>query len=648
MNKRLSAFLLSVFSFQLFSFFSIAAAPLRWDASIERPAFVDFAVYQGETIALTPRLLTYGAAVSLTNATATLYWQTNGMAAAWWTAPATVSTTEPGRISATWAPTNDVGAAQYSFFIRATLADSSSVYRAFGTLTMRASPGYAPTAAPAPGYQWVSPADMQAAIDAATNPVPSWIAAATNPIPAAIAAATNPIPAQTAAAITAATNPIPSWITAATNPIPSWITAATNPIPAQTAAAIAAATNPIPAQTAAAIVAFSKRPRQRYAQIGDSLTAANSFSIEAPQYNSYNAANGYFNWMRAFLPYECTLVTNVAVGGTTTALMLSAQVPQVLEADADIVLICGGVNDLAGGVQAASVVANFTNMITALTAVGKHVVVLTVPPLDIDTGITQTNRALINEAIAGFPSLYKNVVAVDLDSALLDMSTGKLAAGLSYNASVHWGGVGAAKVGAAVASVIRDTFPAGTARHWSVAKSPYTVMADPGFTNTAAWTQSGATWSIFPVPSLDYIGCNKLMLVHTNPANFFGSYAEILEQSSSGRFSGGDSVKLTADIEYKMPNYLSYTNKSDIYPTVAFKPRRADDSFQTQAYAMLQGSASYYNVTNAPLNVRGVFSTGWIKLDPTVNKLYVQLGYNGPFMFGTTVTVHRVSMQRQP
>ena len=166
MINRRPAFLFSVFSFQIFSFFSIAAPSLRWDAAVEKPASVDFAVYQGETITLTPRLVSYGSAVSLTNATATLYWQTNGMAAAWWTAPATVSTTEPGRISATWAPTNDVGAAQYSFFIRASLSDSSSVYRAFGTLSMRASPGYSPTAAPAPDYQWVTPADMQAAIAA--------------------------------------------------------------------------------------------------------------------------------------------------------------------------------------------------------------------------------------------------------------------------------------------------------------------------------------------------------------------------------------------------------------------------------------------------------------------------------------------------
>jgi hypothetical protein len=132
---------------------------------------------------------------------------------------------------------------------------------------MRASPGYAPTAAPAPGYQWVSPADMQAvsnalasaiqalaiecesATAAATNPVPGWISAATNPIPSWITAATNPIPAARAAAIAAATNPVSSWIAAATNPIPAAIAAAT-----------AAATNPVPGWITAAVAPLPTYP----------------------------------------------------------------------------------------------------------------------------------------------------------------------------------------------------------------------------------------------------------------------------------------------------------------------------------------------------------------------------------------------------
>jgi hypothetical protein len=268
--------LLSVFSFQLFSFFSFAGpATHRWTVETSKPAATVCDAFQGETIYLEPTLVSYGAAASVSNSTLTLFWQTNGMASAWWSKPADADHSVTGRIRAIFAPTNDIGAAQYTFFIQATDTNASN-YRAYGLIRMRTSPGYAPTAAPAPGYQWVSPADMQAAIDAATNSIPAArdaaITAATNPIPSWIAAATNPIPAAQAAAIAAATNPIPSWIAAATNPIPAQtaaaINAATNPIPAQTAAAINAATNPILAQTAAAInAATNPIPAQTAAAI---------------------------------------------------------------------------------------------------------------------------------------------------------------------------------------------------------------------------------------------------------------------------------------------------------------------------------------------------------------------------------------------
>jgi hypothetical protein len=331
----------------------------RWTVETSKPAATVCDAFQGETIYLEPTLLSYGTAASVINSTLTLYWQTNGMGSAWWSKPADADHSVTGRIRAIFAPTNDIGAAQYTFFIQATDTNASN-YRAYGLIRMRSSPGYAPTAAPAPGYQWVSPADMQAAIDAATNPIPAaraaaidaatnpvpgwidaatnpvpgWIAAATNPVPAAIAAATNPIPAARAAAIAAATNPVPSWIaaatnpipaaiaaatnpipaaraaaiTAATNPIPSWITAATNPIPAAQAAAIAAATNPIPAQTAAAITAATNPIPSWITAATNPIPAARAAAIAA-------ATNPIPSWITAAtnpIPAQTAAAINAA------------------------------------------------------------------------------------------------------------------------------------------------------------------------------------------------------------------------------------------------------------------------------------------------------------------------------------------------
>ena len=196
-----------------FSAFSAYAGPVtcRWTAETSKPAAQVIDAFQGETIHIEPTLVSYGAAVAVTTSTLTIFWQTNGMASSWWSKAAAADSSVTGRVRAVFAPTNDIGAAQYIFYIQST-DSSASNFRAYGLIRMRSSPGYAPTAAPAPGYQWVSPSDLQAV----SNALASANQALASASELAIAAATNPIPA----AIAAATNPVPSWITAATNAIP--------------------------------------------------------------------------------------------------------------------------------------------------------------------------------------------------------------------------------------------------------------------------------------------------------------------------------------------------------------------------------------------------------------------------------------------
>lgn len=143
------------------------AVPAVWRASVETsrpvPAVID--AFQGETVWIEPTIYSYGEAVNVSNAVLSLYWQTNGMGAAWWSKSAEAVHSVTGRIRAVWSPTNDVGASQYTYYIKASGSDGAS-YRAHGILRLRASPGYAPTAQPAPAYAWVSPAEMQAVSNA--------------------------------------------------------------------------------------------------------------------------------------------------------------------------------------------------------------------------------------------------------------------------------------------------------------------------------------------------------------------------------------------------------------------------------------------------------------------------------------------------
>lgn len=121
----------------------------RWLAEASRTAPQEIAVYRGETLALEPTVTVHGEAYAWPDGTAvTLYWQTNGMAASWWSAPAALGTST-GALRAVWSPACDAGAERYTFFIRAA-APSGTAYRASGTLRMIHSPGAEPNALPLP------------------------------------------------------------------------------------------------------------------------------------------------------------------------------------------------------------------------------------------------------------------------------------------------------------------------------------------------------------------------------------------------------------------------------------------------------------------------------------------------------------------
>lgn len=145
---------------------SARCAPVvnRWTVETSRPAPQIVDLYRGETIELRPTLASYGNPIDLTATDISIFWQTNGMGAAWWSSPATTGAA-PGTIIATWSHTNDIGAAQYTFFIRARDPSGDS-WRAHGILRMRHSPGWSPNAAPPPTVQWVTPSELQAVSNA--------------------------------------------------------------------------------------------------------------------------------------------------------------------------------------------------------------------------------------------------------------------------------------------------------------------------------------------------------------------------------------------------------------------------------------------------------------------------------------------------
>ena len=109
------------------------AAPLQWTCDWPEAKSQTFSLYQGETATFEPTFRVNGRTV--TNATIEAVWyQTNGMGNAWWKLD-----------GATFAPSNDVGAASYRFFVEAKTS-GDTIYRANGALRMLPSPGFTPNA----------------------------------------------------------------------------------------------------------------------------------------------------------------------------------------------------------------------------------------------------------------------------------------------------------------------------------------------------------------------------------------------------------------------------------------------------------------------------------------------------------------------
>lgn len=130
--------LCTAFSIALYAAFPArsAAVPLRWTVETSRAQVAQFEAYRGETLDLEATMKSYGSPLA-TPAQPSLYWQTNGMGAAWWTTPATTS---GNVLRATWSPTNDCGGTVYNCFI----GGPDATYRAAFRLRMLPSPGFTP------------------------------------------------------------------------------------------------------------------------------------------------------------------------------------------------------------------------------------------------------------------------------------------------------------------------------------------------------------------------------------------------------------------------------------------------------------------------------------------------------------------------
>ena len=168
-----------------------ASVPLAWQVTPRNPAPVSFDRHHGETLEFRCSFTGFGELPFEQAADIRLWYQTNGMSAAWWSVPASVSSNV---LSATFPPSVDPGADRLSLFFGA----PSNAY-ASAVLRLRHSPGFAPNVLPPPEQAAFEETDpVFAAWLAATElvheeqdpTVPAW---AKSPTPPASGLSTNDV-----------------------------------------------------------------------------------------------------------------------------------------------------------------------------------------------------------------------------------------------------------------------------------------------------------------------------------------------------------------------------------------------------------------------------------------------------------------------
>jgi hypothetical protein len=124
--------------------------PARWTIDVSKadqpPAML--VSFQGESIDLQAQLNSVGVPMAFpTNSIVTFNWATNSTGP-FWSATASLGPSV-GTVRYTWSPANDMGAAAYVFYFGIT-DPSGTIYRAYGRLMMRPSPGFNPVWLPLP------------------------------------------------------------------------------------------------------------------------------------------------------------------------------------------------------------------------------------------------------------------------------------------------------------------------------------------------------------------------------------------------------------------------------------------------------------------------------------------------------------------
>lgn len=208
-------------------------------------------------------------------------------------------------------------------------------------------------------------------------------------------------------------------------------------------------------------------PGPRLAGLGDSILAHGDNATNAGTTGSPVRTTGltraqvnglnWLAWAALLAPSRIRYAGVTATGGMTTAQILANHLAAAQAADADLIAVLGGRNDVAQSIGFATTVANLKAMYTGLLSAGKVPIICTTTPI---TG-GSTAQLLATDKLVQWEREFaarNRLPLADLHAACVNPLTGEWVTGFNTDIS-HPGVAGVRAMGTALAQALQAWLP---------------------------------------------------------------------------------------------------------------------------------------------------------------------------------------------
>jgi lysophospholipase L1-like esterase len=289
------------------------------------------------------------------------------------------------------------------------------------------------------------------------------------------------------------------------------------------------------------------------------VTFGDSIAITTAQIGNNFAVYDYsfFAWYQTLAQNPFNFVADAAVGGSTTQSCLDRIYPDVVARRPAWCVLHVGTNDIGTDVPTATIINNYRQILSILTANKIKVVVCSVIPYGPAYVLLTVARNVARNAVNDFLRNYcrdnSGLVFVDAFGAMIDPASATGAARADYTRDLlHPSPLGARAIGAAMVtaldsfvvknrglvSALSDTFDYD-ATALNRVSNPLFTGAGPVATSWNVSALGGATSTNTTVARSDGIGQNQNMVIVSGANN--DAYS-VRTGSISSRFTAGDAV----------------------------------------------------------------------------------------------------------